>query len=150
MCEHGIDIFIELIEECPCENVEHFRKREGELIRQSGTLNKKIEGRSKSEYMKIYDATHKEQNEEKRRRYIEKNRDQILERRRELRQLNSEQKKKQDKIYYNKNKDKIYERTKEWKSQKVNCQCGGCYTHAHKAEHIKSKRHQQYLNSAEQ
>ena len=36
---------------------------------------------------------------------------------------------------------KLYEKSKEWKSTKVECVCGGCYTKAHKAEHEKSKKH---------
>ena len=60
MTERCVDnFFIELIEDCPCENVEQLRKREGELIRQFGTLNKKIEGRSKKEYSQLYELEHK-------------------------------------------------------------------------------------------
>ena len=51
MQEVGVDKFyIELVEDCPCGNIEHLRKREGELIRQMGTLNKRIDGRTKAEY----------------------------------------------------------------------------------------------------
>ena len=46
MNENGIDNFyIELEEEYSCENVEQLRKREGEIIREKGTLNKQIAGR---------------------------------------------------------------------------------------------------------
>ena len=41
MHELGIDKFyIELIEDCPCENKEQLRKKEGEYIRQLSTLNR--------------------------------------------------------------------------------------------------------------
>ena len=51
MQEIGIEHFyIELLEECPCENKEQLRKREGQYIRQIGTLNKCIAGRSTKEY----------------------------------------------------------------------------------------------------
>ena len=44
MIEHGPDNFyIELVEDYPCESVEHLRKCEGELTRDFGTLNKRIE-----------------------------------------------------------------------------------------------------------
>ena len=46
---------------------------------------------------------------------------------------------------YEKNKVIEYQRCKEWKSTKVECQCGGKYTLAHKAEHETSKKHQQYI-----
>ena len=41
----------------------------------------------------------------------------------------------------------------EKKKEKFNCECGGKYTRTHKAEHLKSNRHQTYLkqkNSVEQ
>ena len=149
MSEYGIDNFyIELIEECPSENVEQLRKREGELIRQFGTLNKKIEGRSKSEYGKVYDATHREQRTERSKRFRERHHEAILERRRELRLVNGDKIREQDKIYYNQNKDKIYERTKEWKATKFDCPCGGSYNNSNKSTHMKTNRHQQYLNNA--
>ncbi len=52
------DWYIELYEDCPCERKEELNKREGEVIREIGTLNKKIEGTTKEykkEYKKEYD-----------------------------------------------------------------------------------------------
>jgi hypothetical protein len=37
------DWYIELYEDCPCERKEQLLKREGEVIREIGTLNKKLE-----------------------------------------------------------------------------------------------------------
>ena len=42
--------YIELYEEYPCENKEQLNKREGEVIREIGSLNKKIEGRTHKEW----------------------------------------------------------------------------------------------------
>ena len=42
--------YIELLESCPCENKEQLRKLEGKYIRDIGTLNKMIAGRSDKEY----------------------------------------------------------------------------------------------------
>ena len=42
-------------------------------------------------------------------------------------------------INYNNNKDKLKE--------KFNCECGGRYTRHHKARHIKSRKHQDYINA---
>ena len=51
MNELGVDNFyIELIENFPCENVELLRKREGELIRELGTLSSRIERRTPKEW----------------------------------------------------------------------------------------------------
>ena len=47
--EIGIEnCYIELIEDCPCESLEQLRKREGHYIREMGTLNHKIAGRTKT------------------------------------------------------------------------------------------------------
>ena len=55
MIEHGIDNFyIELVANFPCESVELSRKREGELIRKVGTLNKIVAGRTKMEAQQAY------------------------------------------------------------------------------------------------
>ena len=53
------------------------------------------------------------------------------------------------KIYRENNREVLLEKKKE----KFNCECGGKYTRTHKAEHLKSNRHQTYLkqkNSVEQ
>ena len=40
------NFYIELIKEAPCENTEQLKAIEGEYIRQFGTLNSRIEGRT--------------------------------------------------------------------------------------------------------
>ena len=51
MHELGIDKFyIELIENYPCESKEELCKREGHFIREMGTLNSSIAGRTKDMY----------------------------------------------------------------------------------------------------
>ena len=65
------DWYIELYEEFSCENKEQLNKREGQIIREIGTLNKRIEGRTPKEYRdsnkelisekkKIYNKNNKE------------------------------------------------------------------------------------------
>ena len=44
------DWHIELYEECPCENKEQLCRREGQIIREIGNLNSRIEGRTNQEY----------------------------------------------------------------------------------------------------
>ena len=44
------DWYIELYEEYPCENKEQLNKREGEVIREIGTLNILVTGRTRKEY----------------------------------------------------------------------------------------------------
>ena len=48
-----------------------------------------------------------------------------------------------NKQYNIKNKEKI----REHKNQKHNCECGSKYIHNHKARHLKTTKHQDYINS---
>ena len=52
MLKYGIENFyIELLEECPCENSNQLEKREGELMRElKASLNQKVAGRTMEEY----------------------------------------------------------------------------------------------------
>ena len=91
------DWYIELFEDFPCERKEQLDKREGELIRQIGTLNKRIEGRTQKEY--------REDNKEK-----------ILQSMKEYREKNKEKKKEYIKEYYKDNKEyykQYYQNNKE-------------------------------------
>jgi hypothetical protein len=45
------DFHIELYENFPCNSKEELNKREGEIIREIGTLNKAIAGRTQKEYV---------------------------------------------------------------------------------------------------
>ena len=47
------------------------------------------------------------------------------------------------KEYYNDNKDKINIK----KNEKFECDCGGRYSYTHKSTHIKTNKHQNYLQS---
>ena len=133
MNENGIDNFyIELVEEYSCENIEQLRKREGEIIREMGSLNHKIAGRTKAEYGKEYKA---------------KNKDKINERRNERRKENPEKTKEEYKKWGALYRERHPEKIKAWHTTKVECECGGRYTLSHKAEHFKSQRHQNFLNN---
>ena len=133
MNENGIENFyIELLEEFKCENVEQLRKQEGKFVEEQGTLNEKKAGRSKTEYQK---------------EYSQNNRDKINQRRNELRKENPDKTKEEYKKWSALYRERHPEKVKHWKSTKVECECGGCYTLSHKAEHIKSKKHQNFLNN---
>jgi hypothetical protein len=61
MREIGFDSFyIELYENFNCDNIEQLLKREGEVIREIGNLNKIISGRTTKEYKKQYYNENKE------------------------------------------------------------------------------------------
>ncbi len=79
-----------------------------------------------------------EQNKEKRKEYREQHRDKIKE---------------YMVKYWNENKTKLLEQKKEYRAQnrerlyeKHTCPCGGRYTNQHKTRHIKTLKHQEYLN----
>ncbi len=59
-----------------------------------------------------------------------------------------------DKEYYEANKEQIkennkinYEENKEFYNKKTDCECGGTYNYTNKTRHIKTARHQNYVNS---
>ena len=74
MNEYGVECFyIELIEECPCENKEQLRKREGHFIREIGTLNMCQAGRTPKEY----EEENKDKIKEYKKKWEEQRTDQI-------------------------------------------------------------------------
>ena len=61
MKEYGIENFyIELIEAYPCGNSKELRKREGQFIREFGTLNNLIAGRTSQENSREYHQNNRE------------------------------------------------------------------------------------------
>ena len=133
MNDNGIENFyIELVEEVKCENIEQLRKKEGEIISEKGTLNERIAGRSRSEYIKIYSQN---------------NRDKINEKRNERRKENIEKTREDYKKWGALYRQRHPERIKAWHQTKIDCECGGKYTLSHKAAHLKCKKHQKFLNN---
>ena len=117
--EYGVDnCKIELIEYYPCNTREELRRREGEIIKATECVNKRIEGRTRTEYL--------QDNAEYRREYC-KNYN------RTHKESISENKKK----YYIENKDKF--------SEVVECECGAFISRHWMNDHKKSNLHQRYL-----
>lgn len=134
MNEIGFERFrIELIEDYPCQDKYQLRQREGQHIREIGTLNKKIEGRTKQEYDKEYREDNKEKKKENDKKYYNKNKDKIQQYYKEWREDNKEKKKENDKKYYNENKDKI--------NQKITCDCGCIVAKQQLSSHKKTNKH---------
>lgn len=46
------DCYAELIKECPCENIQQLRKIEGEYIRKTDCVNKRVAGRKQNQWKK--------------------------------------------------------------------------------------------------
>ena len=128
MLEIGVDKFyIELIENYPCDNIEQLRKREGEYIRQLGTLNINIAGRTPKEGMTAYRETNKDELKQKKKQYYDEHREQILI---------------QKKTYSKINSGTINEKHRE----KILCCCGCWTTYGHKLRHERSLKHQNYIS----
>ena len=102
MRELGIEAFyIELVEEVKCDNVEQLRKREGELIRQMGKLNTRIECRTNKEYQKDnYDKLF-----EYRQQYYKDNIEKHTEYNKQYREEHKEELKERHKQYHQENRD---------------------------------------------
>ena len=76
--------YIELFEKFPCNSKEELNKREGEIIREIGTVNKQIAGRTKKEYYE----DNKDKMKQHYKEYQEKNKDTIAEKNKKYRQDN--------------------------------------------------------------
>ena len=125
MYEVGIEHFyIELIEECPCDTLDQLRKQEGHFIREMGTLNSLIPGRTRKE--------HHEDNKDKLKAYKEENKEVLLKKQRD---------------YHHLNKEAISEKRK----RTITCPCGVTFQIYGRSRHErKSKQHQLYLQQHQQ
>ena len=138
MREVGIEHFyIELIEVSPCNSIEELLKREGHFIRELGTLNNKVAGRSKKEY---YIETI-----DKRQQYLEIHKVQIAEKKKEYREVHNEHISEYNKEYHEANKVHIQERRKAT----YMCECGSTYRRVNKTRHELTKKHQQFITTNE-
>jgi hypothetical protein len=71
--------YIELYEDFPCNNKKELDRREGQVIREVGTINKNIAGRTDKEWYE----ENKEVILEKNKKYYEDNKEKLLEKRKE-------------------------------------------------------------------
>ena len=134
-----INFYIELLENYPCTNKEELRAREGHYIREMGTLNKYIAGRTPEE------------------RQPQKN-----ERTKQDRLNNPEKYRAKDKEKYEKHKEKIKDKAREnyYKNKDdtnnrralniTTCECGTTCRKDALKQHERSNKHQEYLKTLEQ
>ena len=102
------DFYIELHENYPCNNKKELNRREGQVIREIGSINKCIAGRTQKEYKKDnYDKIKKwrEDNPEYNKKYYEGNAE-----------------------YFKEYKKKYYEENAEKYKEKVCCDICGAFT----------------------
>ena len=131
----GNDWDMVLIESYPeCKTSEELRKYERfhydllkpelNMIKPHTTVDERKE--CGIEYCKVYRDNNRDKINERGIVYRDNNRDKIIGLR---------------KVYYDNNRDKIRDKFNE----KKDCECGGKYTHGNISRHIKSKKHQSYL-----
>ena len=152
--EIGIERFrIQLIEEYPCEDKYQLIQKEGEYIRELGTLNKRVAGRTGQEYsvenknkiketQKIYQSKNKEVIKEKKKEYHHS--EHATELRKAYQQTDEYKEKKRecDKNYRENNSEKIDLRKKEI----IVCECGVSFQRDGLARHKRSAKHTTYEN----
>ena len=166
MNELGVEHFrIELIENYPCKSKEELNAKEGHWIRQIGTLNTIIAGRSRQEYKQENSEKIKEQNKEYRsshkhviQAYREKNKDKMQHYNKEYYEQHKESLNEANKAYNKEHKAEIanyhHEYHKEWYAKNkaritetIVCPCGNNYQICKRSRHFKSARHQAYEDS---
>jgi predicted GIY-YIG superfamily endonuclease len=114
---------LELYESYPCNNRKELIKREGEIIRLFGTINKQIAGRTREEYEE----------------FRNNNKEKILEINKKYRNDNKQKIQK-----YERNRPNKQERAENQK-QKIVCECGCISTRNHLLRHQTSNKHQQLI-----
>ena len=118
--------YIELVENFPCNSKEELEKREGEVMREIGTLNSKIPRGLKQQDNPNYKSEYQKVIKEDVVFTIKK----------------KENKKEYDKEYREKNKEKIQERKK---TVKIICECGCEILKDGQAKHLRTEKHQMLL-----
>lgn len=126
--------YIELYENKSCNNKEELCKREGEIIREIGTLNSRIAGRNHQEYdeerkhnperiqqkqeiSKTYRENHKEEIKEKKKEYREKNIEKIKLKNKEYREAHREEILQKEKEYRYNHKEDIKQKNKRYREK---------------------------------
>jgi len=126
--------YIELYEYYPCNSKTELEKREGEVIREIGTINKNIAGRKMKEYRKKYYEDNADKVKEYNKKYYEDNLDKFKEKHKKYCEENGDKLKEYNKKYCEDNGDKL----KEYRQEKVCCDICGSFVCK-----INLKRHQQ-------
>jgi hypothetical protein len=144
------EAYIELIEEVEVESKRELKILEQKWIYQTpNTVNMnrayvtdEERAQDHRDCDSKYRKEHQEKIAEKQKKYYEANREKILEIRKEWYQKNADELKEKEKKYREKNADKI--------NEIIICTCGSRYTRHHKARHLRTQKHQKYLENLAQ
>ena len=160
---------MEWVKDFPCETKKQLNKEEGRVMRLNKDLiiNMIIAGRSHKEYcdehieevkkyQKEYRDTHIEEFKEYQKEYYEDHKKEKKEYQKEYYENHKELCKEYHKEYHQQHKEELNIKKKEYYenhkeeisikgSKKITCECGKPYTLNHKARHIKSQKHQDFI-----
>ena len=128
-----------LIESINANSKDELHAREKHYIKSLKCVNKVIPTRTKKEYYHDNFDLIREMKIE----YKKQNREKLKQKDKEYRDNHKEEIKIRDKKYREANLDKIH----AFKNKKTDCPCGGSYTHCHKALHLRTIKHQNYIKS---
>jgi len=157
------DFYIELYELYPCNSKKELERREGQVIREIGTINKNIAGRTKKEYQTEYYECNADKEKEKGKKRYEENTDiikekvmqyykenveKILKYKKSFSIKHADKLKKYHEEYRQKNTDKIKKYREdnrqiiaEKKAEKICCDiCGLSISRSSKKAHQKTKK----------
>ena len=136
------DYDIILIEDYPCNSKDQLFARERYYTNTIECVNiRKNQGRmlelGKKEYHKDYYKENTDKIKLRSKEYREKNIDEIKDYMKEYREKNAEKIQIKRKEYCDKNNEK--------RNEKFTCPCGGKYCYSSRSTHMKTKKHQKYL-----
>ena len=152
--KYGIDnCGIELIETYPCNNKSELRAREGYHQRENTIVNRCIAGRNKKQYYeenkefinqkkKIYAESRRQERKIYNKQYYHDNKECLSQQMKTYHDNHKEANIERAKRYYLENKSKVQER----KRQTTTCDCGSVVKKYNMSVHLKTLKHQQYLN----
>jgi hypothetical protein len=114
LLQHG-DAYIELIENCPCNNKEALLKREGEIMRQHpNRVNKRLEGRTPKEYKEDHKDFYTEYHKNYHKQYVEDNKEKIKDYHKTYHNNNKEKYNEKNKGHYESNKEHYKQKSREY------------------------------------
>ncbi len=151
MAEIGFERFrIELIENYPCKDKYELRQREGHYIREMGTLNVCIAGRTNQEWSATFRQENKELIKEKGQEYYLQNKEIINQKHQSYYHEHAEDIKKHKKEYRAKLSDEKKEEIDKRKKEKITCDCGCMVARSDIAKHKKTKKHIELMREKEE
>lgn len=130
-----------LIEKFPCaDKLEALQRERFWCEKLNATLNTCLPGRQQKESDKAYYERNKDKVLQHKKEYRQKNRIDISQKGKLYYEAKRDTILSKNKNYYDNNKEKIKQRT----GKKYFCDCGGCFTQLNKSAHVKTTKHQDY------